>query len=49
MRPPCFRPKTCKVHPLYQNGEEQGIEGAKKAAIRKLTQELGIKEGKSLF
>jgi isopentenyl-diphosphate delta-isomerase len=32
---------SCCSHPLYQNGEECGIEGAKKAAIRKLEQELG--------
>lgn len=43
---PSIWANSCCSHPLYQNGEEQGIEGAKKAAIRKLTQELGIKEGK---
>ena len=32
---------SCCSHPLYQNGEEDGINGAKKAAIRKLEQELG--------
>ena len=34
---------SCCSHPLYQDGEEEGIEGAKKAATRKLVQELGIK------
>ena len=43
---PSIWANSCCSHPLYQNGEEKGIEGAKKAAIRKLTQELGIESGK---
>ena len=43
---PSIWANSCCSHPLYNNGEENGINGAKKAAIRKLEQELGIKEGK---
>ena len=43
---PSIWANSCCSHPLYQNGEQNGIEGAKSAAIRKLTQELGIKMGK---
>ena len=43
---PSIWANSCCSHPLYQNGEQDGIEGAKSAAIRKLTQELGIKMGK---
>ena len=43
---PSIWANSCCSHPLYQNGEQNGIEGAKSAAIRKLTQELGIKSGK---
>ena len=43
---PSIWANSCCSHPLYENGEENGIEGAKKAAIRKLTQELGIESGK---
>ena len=43
---PSIWANSCCSHPLYQDGEENGIEGAKNAAIRKLTQELGIKPGK---
>jgi isopentenyl-diphosphate delta-isomerase len=42
---PSIWANSCCSHPLYQNGEENGIEGAKSAAIRKLTQELGIEMG----
>ena len=42
---PSIWANSCCSHPLYQNGEQNGIEGAKNAAIRKLTQELGIKMG----
>jgi len=42
---PSIWANSCCSHPLYQNGEEKGIEGAKNAAVRKLTQELGIKVG----
>ena len=42
---PSIWANSCCSHPLYQNGEHNGIEGAKRAAIRKLTQELGIKKG----
>jgi len=42
---PSIWANSCCSHPLYQNGEENGIEGAKRAAIRKLTQELGIEMG----
>ena len=42
---PSIWANSCCSHPLYQNGEEKGIEGAKRAAIRKLTQELGIEMG----
>ena len=42
---PMYWSNSCCSHPLYQNGEENGIEGAKSAAIRKLTQELGIEMG----
>ena len=42
---PSIWANSCCSHPLYQNGEESGIQGAKEAAIRKLTQELGIKAG----
>ena len=42
---PSIWANSCCSHPLYQNGEEKGIEGAKSAAIRKLTQELGIEMG----
>ena len=44
---PSIWANSCCSHPLYQNGEQKGIEGAKKAAIRKLTQELGIESGKT--
>ena len=40
---PSIWANSCCSHPLYQDGEEEGIEGAKKAATRKLVQELGIK------
>ena len=43
---PSIWANSCCSHPLYQDGEENGIEGAKKAAIRKLSQELGIEIGK---
>ena len=43
---PSIWANSCCSHPLYQNGEQNGIEGAKSAAIRKLTQELGIQMGK---
>ena len=43
---PSIWANSCCSHPLYQDGEENGIEGAKNAAIRKLTQELGIEPGK---
>ena len=43
---PSIWANSCCSHPLYQNGEQNGIEGARSAAIRKLTQELGIKMGK---
>tara|TARA_B100000902_G_scaffold33519_1_gene40203 strand:- start:1455 stop:2135 length:681 start_codon:yes stop_codon:yes gene_type:complete len=39
---PSIWANSCCSHPLYQNGEEENIKGAKKAAVRKLTQELGI-------
>ena len=39
---PSIWANSCCSHPLYQNGEENGIEGAKNAAVRKLIQELGI-------
>ena len=39
---PSIWANSCCSHPLYQDREEEGIEGAKKAAIRKLEQELGI-------
>ena len=42
---PSIWANSCCSHPLYQNGEEEGIEGAKKAAVRKMTQELGIQDG----
>ena len=42
---PSIWANSCCSHPLYQNGEEEGIEGAKKAAVRKMIQELGIKDG----
>ena len=42
---PSIWANSCCSHPLYQNGEQNGIEGAKNAAIRKLNQELGIKMG----
>ena len=42
---PSIWANSCCSHPLYQDGEEEGIKGAKRAAIRKLTQELGIKNG----
>ena len=42
---PSIWANSCCSHPLYQNGEQNGIEGARSAAIRKLTQELGIKMG----
>lgn len=42
---PSIWANSCCSHPLYQDGEENGIEGAKKAAIRKLDQELGINAG----
>ena len=40
---PSIWANSCCSHPLYQDHEEEGIEGAKKAATRKLVQELGIK------
>ena len=43
---PSIWANSCCSHPLYQNGEEENIKGAKKAAVRKLTQELGILPGK---
>jgi|TARA_B100001113_G_scaffold318474_1_gene286547 isopentenyl-diphosphate delta-isomerase len=43
---PSIWANSCCSHPLHQDGEENGIEGAKRAAIRKLTQELGIEMGK---
>ncbi len=43
---PSIWANSCCSHPLYQDGEQDGIEGAKSAAIRKLTQELGIEVGK---
>ena len=39
---PSIWANSCCSHPLYQDGEEEDIKGAKKAAVRKLTQELGI-------
>ena len=42
---PSIWANSCCSHPLYQNGEEENIKGAKKAAVRKLTQELGILPG----
>ena len=39
---PSIWANSCCSHPLYQNGEEEDVKGAKKAAVRKLTQELGI-------
>ena len=42
---PSIWANSCCSHPLYQNGEEEGIEGAKKAAVRKMIQELGIQDG----
>ena len=42
---PSIWANSCCSHPLYQNKEENGIEGTKNAAIRKLTQELGIEVG----
>ena len=43
---PSIWANSCCSHPLYQDGEQNGVEGAKNAAIRKLTQELGIEMGK---
>ena len=40
---PSIWANSCCSHPLHQDGEENGIDGAKKAATRKLVQELGIK------
>ena len=42
---PSIWANSCCSHPLYQNGEQNGIEGAKNAAVRKLIQELGIEMG----
>ena len=42
---PSIWANSCCSHPLYQDGEQNGIKGAKSAAIRKLTQELGIEIG----
>jgi isopentenyl-diphosphate delta-isomerase len=39
---PSIWANSCCSHPLYSNNEEEGIIGAKKAAKRKLSQELGI-------
>ena len=39
---PSIWANSCCSHPLYSDGEENGIIGAKKAAKRKLSQELGI-------
>ena len=39
---PSIWANSCCSHPLYSNDEEKGIIGAKKAAKRKLSQELGI-------
>ena len=39
---PSIWANSCCSHPLYSDNEEDGIMGAKKAAKRKLSQELGI-------
>ena len=39
---PSIWANSCCSHPLYSDNEEDGIIGAKKAAKRKLSQELGI-------
>ena len=39
---PSIWANSCCSHPLYSNNEEEGIIGAKKAAKRQLSQELGI-------
>ena len=39
---PSIWANSCCSHPLYSDNEEDGIMGAKKAAKRKLLQELGI-------
>jgi isopentenyl-diphosphate delta-isomerase len=46
---PSIWANSCCSHPLYQNGEEEDIKGAKKAAVRKLAQELGILPGEIQF
>ncbi|MFL2944027.1 MAG: isopentenyl-diphosphate delta-isomerase [Candidatus Poseidoniales archaeon] len=46
---PSIWANSCCSHPLYQNGEEEDIKGAKKAAVRKLAQELGILSGEIQF
>lgn len=40
---PKYWANTCCSHPLFVDGEKDGVEGVKRAARRKLEQELGIK------
>lgn len=39
---PHYWANSCCSHPLYRPEEVEGIEGAKRAAVRKIEQELGI-------
>jgi len=43
---PAIWANSCCSHPLYEDAELNGIDGAKKAAKRKMIQELGVSEDK---